>query len=478
MPYGGSWGDDGNIVATLFAGSSLHRIPASGGTTQALAKLAPGEFSHLWPQVLPGGQAVLFTSLPAPLGLDEASINVLLPRTGETRIVHRGGYFGRYVPSGHLLYMHQGAIFAVAFDATRLEVRGTPAPIVEDGAGDAVTGTGQYDFSKSGMLVYLSGKGAMQRSIVWLDSSGKTEPLLAAIDSYATPRLSPDGKRLAISVGSQGSDVFVYDLQRETLMRLTFDGHSQVPVWSPDGRHIAFQSTAGGFSLCWVRSDGAGEPQKLLESPNILYPRSFSPGGSLLAYHKVFAAPGDELWTLPLDITDPDHPRPGTPQLFLHTGLDNQQPSFSPDGRWVAYRSTESGSVEIYVRPFPGPGGKWKISTSGGTLALWSNDGHSLFYATPDARIMVVDYTANGNSFACGKPRFWAAIPASVRMYLPLGGVAQVGSRRGWSLDLAPDGKRFAVLVNAERPEKSSVHVTILQNFFDELRRRVPSGAN
>jgi hypothetical protein len=174
---------------------------------------------------------------------------------------------------------------------------------------------------------------------------------------------------------------------------------------------------------------------------------------------------GFDLWTLPLDLTDPDHPKPGKPEPFLSTPANEILPRFSPDGRWIAYRSDESGTNdEIYVRPFPnGSGGRWQISTGGGLYAFWSNNGRELFYETTDNRIMVVDYTVNSDSFVPGKPRPW-----SDRQLFYAGSP---------HLDLAPDGKRFAVLALPETPpgEKGSVHVTMLLNFFDELRRRIPA---
>jgi len=192
------------------------------------------------------------------------------------------------------------------------------------------------------------------------------------------------------------------------MTRLSFEGRSGLPVWSPDGRHIAYRSASGGFRVWWVRSDGAGAPQLLLESPNNLVPHSFSPDGRPLAYQEVSPETGYDLWTLPLDISDPDRPKPGKPEPFLRTPAAELGPAFSPDGRWIAYRSNESGSDEIYVRPFPGPGGKWQVSTVGGSSPFWSRNGRELFYEASDRRIMVLEYTVEGNSFMPGTPRVWS----------------------------------------------------------------------
>jgi serine/threonine-protein kinase len=249
------------------------------------------------------------------------------------------------------------------------------------------------------------------------------------------------------------------------MTRLSFDGHSLSPVWSPDGAHIALRSVSDRFNISWVRSSGAGEPQQLLHSENVIVPWSFSPDGRRLAYHEFNPETGYDIWTLPLDTADPDHPKPGKPEPFLRTPFDELVPAFSPDGRWIAYRSNVSGSAEICVQPFSATGGKWQISSGGGLFPFWSKNGHELFYETPDNRIMAVDYTVNGDSFAPGKPRLWS----EKQVFHPSGLV---------NLDLAPDGKRFAVPAAPETatPEKGSVHVIFLLNFFDELKRRVPAG--
>jgi Tol biopolymer transport system component/predicted Ser/Thr protein kinase len=468
---GGSWGEDGNIIAALSTFSGLSRVSSAGGAPQPLTKPNGGESTHRWPQVLPGGQAVLFTAHQVAFGMDDASIEVVRLSTGERKTLQRGGYFGRYLPSGHLVYMHQGTLFGVPFDAARLELRGTPTPILEDVAGNANLGGGQFDFSAGlsvpGTFVYLAGKGASQNwPVVWLESSGKTQPLLQTAGGYNTPRFSPDGEHLAlIATTGSGNDVFVYDLGRETITRLTFAGGANFPTWTPDGKHLAFRSSSSeGLSLSWIRSDGAGENQRLLVSRNNVLPNSFSPDGRRLAYQEVNPERGQDIWTLPLDLGDPDHPKPGKPELFLRTKFNENLPAFSPDGRWMADRSDETGTNEIYVRPFPGPGGKWQISTGGALYAMWSNNGRELFYETPDNRIMVVEYTVSGESFVPGKPRLWS----DKQIFYP--GVL--------NLALHPDGKRFAVfpMPEAAGGEKGPVHATFLLNFFDELRWRVPAG--
>jgi Tol biopolymer transport system component len=366
------------------------------------------------------------------------------------------------LPSGHLVYVHQGVLFGVAFDADRLELLGAPAPVVEDLAGNATRGGGQFDFSETGTLLYLAGKGASQRwPVVWLDGSGKSQTLMATPGVYDTPRFSPDGQQLALI---SSGDLIVYDLRRDATTRLTYTGQALEPIWTPDGKHIAFQSvSSAGTSLLWIRVGGSGETERLLESPTHPIPYSFSPDGQRLAYVDLASETGYDIWTLPLDSSgNPDRPTPGRPELFLRTPFNETVPSFSPDGRWIVYRSNESGANEIYVRPFPASQGKWQISAGGGIYGIWSNNGRELFYETPDNRIMVVDYTASDATFVSGKPRPWSD--------------RQIYYTGLTNLALAPDGKRFAVFPRPDTigSEKGTVHVTFLLNFFDELRRRLP----
>jgi Tol biopolymer transport system component len=256
-----------------------------------------------------------------------------------------------------------------------------------------------------------------------------------------------------------GSDIYVYDLERDTTTQLTFTGAANWPSWSPDGRHIVY---GFGTSIFLIRSDGSGDPQRLMERPGSPRPWSFAPDGHL-AYFERNSETGFDIGTLPVDLTDPDHPKPGKPEPFLSTPADELVPRFSPDGRWIAYRSNEAGIPEIYVRPFPASGGsRWKISSGGGMYAFWSKDRRELFYETAENRIMVAEYTVDGATFVPGKSRPWS----DKQLFY-------IGSS---NLDLAPDGKRFAAFdLNESLPARSgSVHVTVLENFFDELKRKLP----
>lgn len=262
---------------------------------------------------------------------------------------------------------------------------------------------------------------------------------------------------------SSGTNIFSYDLDRGTMTPLTFNGHVDLPVWYPDSKHLVFLS-GSDYEFWWMRADGSGQPQRIFAAKNPIVPWSFSPDGRRLAYRETTSETGIDILTLPLDASDLDHPKAGTPEPFLESPADKRVPMFSPDGRWIAYRSNESGRLEVYVRPFPaGRAGKSQVSTEGGIYGIWSNNGRELFYETPDYRIMVVDYSVTGDMFVPGKPRLWSKQRLS---YLGNSNLA-----------LAPDG-RFAVfpMQEAGGSEKGTVHVTFLQNFLDELRRRIPAG--
>jgi eukaryotic-like serine/threonine-protein kinase len=473
FPRGGSWGDDGNIVAAFNWGfSGLVRVPSGGGAPVQVTQPSKekGETAHAWPQVLPGSQAVLFTSYGTG-SYDDGEIAVVSFKTGELKTLHHGGSYGRYLPSGHLVYIHQNTLWAVPFDLSRLELTGAPQPVLEE-VNSNVSGGGDFDFSQTGTLAYVSSKAQISfpYSIWWLESTGQTKPLHAPPGLYENPRFSPDGKRLAfeLATGSVRADIWVKDLERDTLSRLTnLPGRNNQPVWTPDGKNIVFASWEHGApGIYWIRADGAGEPQRMTETGGIViqYPHSFSPDGKRLAFSQSGFGNPAEIWIAPIE-GPPDHPRLGKAEAFLHTTFSAWDPTFSPDGHWLAYESNESGSYEVYVRPFPGPGGKSQISTGGGLYPIWSREGRKLFFVAPDRRIMVADYIATGDSFTVGKPQVW-----SQKSLIEIGG--------NYPYDVAPDGKRFAVVLNPgatqEQDQRSIDSVTVLLNFFNELRSKVP----
>ena len=463
---GGAWGEDHTIAAALSTKGGLMRIPDAGGTPQTLTETSQGEFTHRWPQILPGGKAVLFTSWKSS-GFDNADIEVMSFGDRRKRTLWQGGTYGRYLPTanganGHLVYINKGTLFAVPFDADALEVRGTPSPLVQEVSYSQGSGSAQFDFSQNGTLVYRGGNASAQVSLQWLSGGDKLMPLPTKPGPYVQPRLSPDGKLLALTVAAgNGTDIWTYDWQRDVMSPLTFGGGAfAFPVWSPDGRFLLFRAESGIF---WTRADGAGKPQPLTQNKMGQFPWSFSPDGRRLAFAEAGAG-GSDLWTVPVE-NDGGLLRAGKPEPFLQTQAFEAYPAFSPDGRWIAYHSLESGIPEIHVRAFPDKGGKWQVSSGGGAFAVWSRNGRELYYRIPDHQIMVVSYRTMGDSFVPDKPRLWSEKR-----------LADTGYTQ--NLDIDPDGKRFVGLfpVEAAGQQRTSSEVTFLLNFFDEVRRRAPEG--
>jgi Tol biopolymer transport system component len=471
-PRGGSWAEDGAIVAALANTSGLSRVPRDGGAPQPLTTLRNGELTHRWPQVLPGDTAVLFTAHSGTINnYENASIDVLSRADGVRKTVWRGGYHGRFIPTdgkrGHLVFVHRGILYAVRFDADRLEVEGTPAPMVQEFGSDPESAAGRFDFSRSGMFAFRTGVGVQAWTVDRLAGAEKIAPLLSKPAMYYSPRFSPDGGRLAVAIDAgKGMDIVVHDLGRGTSSPITFNAETNAdPAWTSDGAHLVFRSlTANGWQLWWIRADSAGGPQPLLANATQigdLGANAMSHDNRRLIYSREDPVTAGDLWILPVDPSDPDRPKAGQPELFLKTPANETRPAFSPDGRWVAYSSNESGIIEVYVRAAAGSssaGGKWQISSGGGGMPLWSRTAREIYFVRA-GQIMVSDYTVRGSSFEAGKPRVWS----KQRLF-----------RTAFTnFDLAPDGRQFAIVPDTSA-SPTRVGVTMLLNFFDELRRRLP----
>jgi len=465
---GGAWSEDGAIIFTASTREGLSKVPEAGGKPEPLTTLdqSKGEITHRWPQVLSGGKAILFTAHNNNIGFDQAYIVVQVLKTGERKIVHQGGTYARYAPSGHLLYAHEGTIFAAPFDLGRLDVTGPSAPFLEPVLTNPFGGYAQFDFSKTGTLIYLAGDTTLRPvTIDWMDKEGKFQPMRSALGDYYDLRFSPDGKRLALSVWDGGTgDIWVYDWQRDTMSRLTFGpANSSWPVWTPDGQRIVFTSDREGSApgLYWVRADGTGQVERLTESKDEQLASSFSPDGKFLAFAELSPGTNWDIWILPLEGNEKSGWKPGKPRVFLNSPALEFLPAFSPDGRWLAYGLTDASMTEVYVRPFPGPGGSWQIS-SGGTHPTWSRNGKELFFRTISGdHIMVSTYRIVGDSFQADKPQLWSP--------------GQFVNRGPWrNFDLAADGKRFAVTNRPQSQDNAAPKndkFILLLNAFDELRR-------
>jgi serine/threonine-protein kinase len=470
MSRGASWGPDNTIVFSPAVTSGLLRVSADGGGPKPLTELdrKRGELSHRWPQVLPGGKAVLFTSQSRNLDYNNATIEVLELQTGERKVIHRGGSYARYVPTGHIVYAHRGELFAAAFDVDRLDVIGAALPIVQGVTMNPLEGGAQFSFAETGALAYVAGTETLSPKypVVWVDRQGTTAPLWSEPGQYGTPVLSPDGRRLAVSLLSDGNiDVWVYDMEREVATRLTSaDALDRTPVWAPDGRHLVFDSDRDGtLGIYRMRADGAGEPERLMESELVQYPCSWSSDGSLLVYGEHNPETGWDIGVLALG-------GEVEPQVVLDTPANEIWPDISPDGRWIAYSSDESGRHEVYVRPYPLEARRWQVSDNGGGQPHWSQDGRELFYRTGSG-IMAVPVNVHEGAFDAGKPvsLFEQDFRGSFSG-VPLGGYTFQKD-----YDVSPDGKRFVMFAGRAFDPSGARHMILVLDWFEELKRLVPT---
>jgi eukaryotic-like serine/threonine-protein kinase len=480
-PRGASWGSQGMIAFAPTTATVVQQVPDAGGAPQPLTHREKGDVSHRWPEFLPGGKAMFFVAGINGANFANAQVAVQPVGAGERRNLIQGGMNPRYAPSGHLVYAQGGSLMAVPFDPQRLAVTGAAVLVVEGVLQSPVSGAAQYGISITGSLVYVAGGvQSAQSRLVWVSRNGAEQPLAAPAHTYLTPRLSPDGRRVAVAITEQDSQVWLYDLSRQTLTRFTFEGtYNVIPVWTPDGKRIAFQSNKEGpNNIYWQLADGSGGLERLFTGEYLQAPTSWSPDGQLLAFHEVNPATGRDIWVLRM--SDPSSgsgqppsagsgqvPSPGSgqgrkAQPFLRTRFDEGVPRFSPDGHWLAYISDESGRYEIYVQPYPGPGGKWQISTEGGSEPVWNPNGRELFYRTGDKMMAVEIATQPG--FAAGTPRMLFEGP-----YEP-------GPFPIVNYDVSSDGQRFLMLKRSEQEQAAPTQINVVLNWFEELKQKVPTG--
>jgi Tol biopolymer transport system component/predicted Ser/Thr protein kinase len=462
FPSGASWGSQGIIAFAPVNFSVLQQVSDTGGAPQPLTRFEKGENTHRWPEFLPGGKAVLFA---AGTGFTNQVVVQSIGR-GERWNLVQGGMNPHYERSGHLVYAQGGNLMAVPFDPQRLAATGAAVPVVEGVLQSPTTGAAQYSVSATGSLVYVPGdlQSAAQSKLVWVSRNGAEQPLAAPVHAYWGLRLSPDGRRVVATIQEPEAQIWLYDLSRETLTRLTFEGSvNENPAWTPDGKRIAFTSNKEGpLSIFWQLADGSGGLERLNNSEYIQVPSSWSRDGQLLAFFEVDPTTQRDIWVLRMGDPSPGSGQVRKAQPFLRTPFSETSPRFSPDGRWLAYMSDESGRYEIYVQPYPGPGGKWQISTEGGTEPVWNPNGRELFYRSGD-KMMAVDI-ATQPGFAAGKPRMlfegrYEVAPFPVDNY-----------------DISPDGQRFLMLKPIEQAQAAPTQINVVLNWFEELKRRVPTG--
>ncbi|MCM2257251.1 MAG: protein kinase [Vicinamibacteria bacterium] len=410
----GTWTEDGQIVFAAGNREGLSRVGPAGGAPVPFTTLdeKAGEITHRSPQVLPGGRGVIYAAHTRGTDFSGSTIWVQ-PANGQPRKkLLEGGLSPHYFGSGHLLFVREGTLFAAPFDLDRLETTGPPVPAVEQVHSDESSGGAMFAIARDGTFAHVADTGDDdQTSIAWLDNRGVVTPLGAKPAGYTGLRVSPDGSRIAVVLRSpKDSDVWVYEWQRDTMSRLTFGKNSETaPAWTPDGGRIAFSSDQKGPpNLYWKRSDGTGEEQRLTDSPNAQYATSWHPSGKFLAFLEFTREAGVDIRILPMDGDETTAWKAGTPTTFLGSPFSEWGAVFSPDGRWVAYTSNESGRSEVYIRPFPGPGGKWQVSTDGGNWPFWSVDGRQLFFRHLN-QVMAAAVRTTTSSLSVDKPVVWSS---------------------------------------------------------------------
>ncbi|HXW04728.1 MAG TPA: protein kinase [Vicinamibacterales bacterium] len=443
----GSWGRDDTIVFVQGARQGLWRVPASGGTPEQLATpdAARNEKEFLDPSFLPDGRAILFT-VRTDSGV---AIAILVPSTGERRLLVDGGRFPWYSPTGHLVFWQDFALRAAPLDPARLTLTGPPVTVVSHVS--ALGGWGPaFSSSRTGTLVYYPAfEDKSQRTLTWIDRAGAVTPVVESRQSmYVAPRLSPDGRQALVRFeGLVDCSFNTLDLARGSWSRLTFLGDSHSAAWSPDGTRVAFQSERAVGNTILIVPAGGGPEQTVFVSAHDIGAIAWSPDGDHIAFSQNVPDRGHDLFWI--------RATGGVPQPLLQTPFNEREPEFSPDGRWVAYTSDESGRREVYVRPFPGPGSRTVISVNGGETPRWTRGGRELLYRTQEGVMSVAVDTARG--FAAAKPQRVFAGPA-----YPDGGY-----------DVTADGKRLLVVQSKATPASTQIQVVL--NWFSELKARVPS---
>jgi len=444
LAFGATWGATDTIVFRSDKG--LMAVSAAGGEPRLLLPAdTRGSETYLFPQYLPDAKVLLLQVRTK--GVDR--LGALTLATGKLTRFEQPGSNPRYVSSGYVVVAtRSGTLLAVPFDPSRLEITGSAVPVA-DGVAVGPGGAARMGMSRDGAFAYVTGPLAV-RDLVMVDRAGRARALPAEPQGYIAPRLSPDGRRIAVEVDEPdavNSDVWVYDMAQHTRTRLTFDQSGHRPIWTPDGRRVVY--SRGQFSqgdLYWIPADGTGPAEVLLVAPEDQWAGDITPDGRTLLFRSGGAGPARSIHTLSLAA-------PRTARPFVANEFDNHSPALSPDGHWVAYASNESGRLEVYVRPFPGPGGRWQVSLDGGTEPVWARSGRELFYR--NGTKLMVAAIALQPTFAVG-----------ARRTLFEGNYVNDPVYRGY--DVTRDGQAF-VMVRSPKPMGDFV---VVLNWFDQLREK------
>jgi Tol biopolymer transport system component/tRNA A-37 threonylcarbamoyl transferase component Bud32 len=445
-----NWTADQSILYNPGTATGIWRIPTAGGEAVPVTQPGPKDNEQRFPEVLPNGNGLLFSALG---GVTDDQVYVESLRTHERRALVKG-FAPHYLPTGHLVFVQAGTLFAVRFDAERFETKGAPVTLLE-GIRQARSGQPLISYSDVGSIVYLpTSVEAGSNALVWVDRAGIEEPAGASGRPYAQPRLAPDRRRLVTSLRGNTEDLWLIDLMRGTSSRLTAESNTSFPVWTPDGQRLTLASAKeGSYSIYWQPVDGSAPDERLLSGNWPNYPFSWSPDGKVLAFVSINPTTLQDIRVLSVD-------QKGASKPFLETQFREGAPAFSPDGKWIAYVSDESGRFEIYVRPFPGPGEKWPISLEGGNEPVWPRNGRELFYRAGDT-MMAVDVQTTP-TFSAGKPRklFERAYERSLALWA--------------NYDASPDGQRL-LMVRQENASAQATHINVVLNWLEELKQKLPA---
>ncbi len=459
---GASWGEDGTIAFAPDPGSGLMRVSENGGEPTVLTELdaASGELSHRWPQWLPGGKSVLFTSYRTGMDDQSGHVEIVDAESGQRTVVHRGGSYGRYLETGSgagfILYTHSGSLFAIPYDRKKLQATGSASPVIEGVTFGSNEGSAQFSTSANGTLAYASGDAgtAGQIAMVRLGHEGDTEPLWPEHQVFSNPRYSPDGVDLAVQVASEGqADIWIYNAERGVPTRLTFSESDDLsPVWSPDGEYVYYAAEVDDkYVIKRKLADGTGDAELIYASERNVSPESVSPDGTQLVFVEMVVANNIDIGILPL--AEPDEPR-----MLLNSKFIEIAPRISPNGRWLAYCSEESGTFEIYVRALDGRG-KWQISSGGGFWPMWAPDGSKLYFLNGRA-LRVADVDLDQATFRAGRSRVLLETDfANTGIDSPI--------------DISADGLHFVTFQDKGADSSDTHrHVELVLNWADELRAR------